>query len=88
MGSALDRRATQEVHPSPPITPLSRSEHDHALIADMVQRILTGRPRSGTEALRLLRDAFPDSSLPLRVAALNMTMSRRGLSLRLRPAQP
>jgi len=82
----FDRHATQEASPS--IAPFSRAERDHALVADMVQRILTGRPRSGTEALRLLRDAFPESSLPLRVAALNMTMSRRGLSLRLRPAQP
>jgi hypothetical protein len=36
----------------------------------MVERISTGGPKSGAEALRELRAAFPDSPLSLRVAAL------------------
>jgi len=40
-------------------------------------RMRTIKPPSGAEALRALRDAFPDSSLTLRVAALNATMPVR-----------
>ena len=36
----------------------------------MVERIIAGGPKSGAEALKELRAAFPDSPLSLRVAAL------------------
>jgi len=88
MSFAHQHDATQGIPDlaSPPTAPGDRSDQD--LVAVMVQRILAARPRSGTEALRLLRDAFPDTSLPLRVAALNMTMDRRGLRLLPRRARP
>ena len=42
----------------------------------MVERIIAGQPKSGAEALKELRAAFPDSPLALRVAAL-AALSRR-----------
>jgi hypothetical protein len=36
----------------------------------MVKRIIASEPKSGAEALKALRAAFPDSPLSLRVAAL------------------
>jgi hypothetical protein len=44
----------------------------------MVQRISETGPKSGAEALRELRRAFPESPLTLRVAALNMLMRQQG----------
>ena len=41
-----------------------------ALAEAMIERIRLSRPKSGAEALRELRTAFPDSPLALRVAAL------------------
>jgi hypothetical protein len=38
----------------------------------MVERIIAGGPKSGAEALKELRTAFPDSPLSLRVAALTL----------------
>jgi hypothetical protein len=81
MSSAHHRDAIHEVpdHASPSIVPGGRSERDADLLAVMVRRILSICPPSGAEALRALRDAFPDSPLTLRVAALNLTMQgRRG----------
>jgi hypothetical protein len=42
----------------------------------MVERIIGLQPKSGAEALKELRAAFPDSPLALRVAAL-AALSRR-----------
>ena len=61
------------VHPSPPSVP----DGDLSL-ADMVEWIGRQCPSSGTEALRQLRAAFPDSPLTLRVAALNLLIRRQG----------
>jgi hypothetical protein len=41
-------------------------------LVQMVERIAQSRPKSGAEALRALRSLFPDTSLTLRVAALQM----------------
>jgi hypothetical protein len=63
-------------HPSPPIAPagdLSRGAQTRA----MIERIVAARPASDAEALRVLRAAYPDSPLGLRVAALGLLMRRR-----------
>jgi hypothetical protein len=79
MSSAHHRAAAPEIpdRASPSIIPLSRCEREADLLAAMIQRIRAIRPPSGAEALRTLRDAFPDSPLTLRVAALNVTMQVR-----------
>jgi hypothetical protein len=79
MSSAHHRDARQNVpyRPSPPIIPGGRFEGERDLLQVMVGHILAIRPSSGAEALRVLRDAFPESPLPLRVAALRMTMGPR-----------
>lgn len=46
-------------------------------LTEMVETIATRSPKSGAEALRELRAAFPESSLPLRVAALNAFLRRQ-----------
>lgn len=63
-------------HVSPPAVPdlQTDAEMTHA----MVERIIRLDPKSGAEALRQLRAAFPDSPLALRVAALGMLMRRSG----------
>jgi hypothetical protein len=61
------------VHPSPPSVPGGDPS-----LADMVEWIGRQCPGSGTEALRQLRAAFPDSPLTLRVAALNLLIRRQG----------
>jgi hypothetical protein len=45
-----------------------RSEAD--LARAMAEHLLTANPASGAKALAVLRDAFPDSPLTVRVAAL------------------
>ena len=47
-------------------------------LAEMIDWIGRQSPRSGTEALRQLRAAFPDSPLTLRVAALSRLVFRQG----------
>jgi len=47
-------------------------------LAEMVDWIGRQSPGSGTEALRQLRAAFPDSPLTLRVAALSRLFFRPG----------
>ena len=54
------------LHESPSLAPGS----DAFLTQAMMDRIARVSPRSGSEALRELRAAFPDSPLSLRVAAL------------------
>jgi hypothetical protein len=46
------------------------------VLALMVARIASLGPKSGAEALRALRSAFPGSPLSLRVAALNAMQQR------------
>jgi hypothetical protein len=59
------------VHSAPPTAPEIGA--DQAL-ARMVERMSVVSPRSGAEALRELRAAFPEASLALRVAALGIVM--------------
>jgi len=79
MGTVSDRGAARESKlpflPSPPIAPESAC-NGAALTAAMAQRLISLRPSSGAETLQALRQAFPDSPLPLRVAALNMVVRR------------
>jgi hypothetical protein len=66
------------IHVAPPTAPETGA--DRAL-ARMVERMTAISPRSGAEALRELRAAFPDAPLALRVAALGMVMRQhRGTS--------
>jgi hypothetical protein len=63
---------------APPTVPEAGSDHALARMIDRMTRI---SPRSGAEALRELRAAFPDAPLALRVAALGMVMRQhRGTS--------
>ena len=74
MGSAAENPLPQEplpVHSAPPTAP--EVGPDLAL-ARMVERMTEVSPRSGAEALRELRAAFPEAPLALRVAALGMVM--------------
>jgi hypothetical protein len=68
------------IHVSPPLVPgpnagATPAEPD---ITQMVARIRARRPKSGSQALKELRAAFPDAPLSLRVAALDMLLRRRG----------
>jgi hypothetical protein len=74
-GGSAPRERPLPDYPSPPTAPdASRG----AALARMVDRIIASRPRSGADALRELRAAFPDSPLTLRVAALDLLMRRQG----------
>ena len=66
-----------EMHPSPPTVPDAEPVHVPSL-AEMVERTLARRPKSGSDALRELRAAFPDTPLRLRIEALNVLMRRPG----------
>ena len=61
------------VHASPPSAPSI-----NASLAEMVDWVSRQCPTTGTEALRQLRAAFPDSPLTLRVAALNLLIRHQG----------
>ncbi len=67
------RKAQLPFLPSPPIAPES-APSSAALTATMAQRLMALQPRSGAESLQALRQAFPDSPLTLRVAALDIAM--------------
>ena len=71
MGRAAPDTNSLPVHWSPSIAP-----DREASLADMLDWIDRQCPASGAEALRHLRDAFPDSPLALRVAALSTLMRR------------
>lgn len=43
---------------------------DHVLLRAMAAHLLSTEPKTDAEALRLLRDAFPQAPLAARVAAL------------------
>jgi hypothetical protein len=64
---------TLPIHRSPPSVPGGEPS-----LAEMVEWIGRQAPGSGTEALRQLRAAFPDSPLTLRVAALNLLIRHQG----------
>jgi hypothetical protein len=64
-------------HVSPSAVP-DLDAGDADMTRAMVERIIQLGPKSGAEALRQLRAAFPDAPLALRVAALTMLMRRNG----------
>ena len=66
-----------EMHPSPSLVPDAAPFHMPRL-TEMVERTLARSPKSGSDALRELRAAFPDTPLRLRIEALNMLMRRAG----------
>jgi hypothetical protein len=53
-----------------PVTPVPTPE-------DMAARIMTFAPATDAEALKLLRTRFPESTLSMRVAALDFLLRRR-----------
>ena len=75
MGTVSDRGAARDSQlpflPSPPIAP-ENGLSGVALTAEMAQRLMSLHPSSGA----VLRRAFPNSPLTLRVAALDMIMRR------------
>jgi hypothetical protein len=79
MGTVSDRGAARESKlpflPSPPIAPESAS-NGAALTDVMARQLISLQRSSGAETLQALRQAFPDSPLTVRVAALNMIMRR------------
>lgn len=77
MGFAADPAAPPlPFHASPSMVPDARPA-DGEITRAMVERIIRLGPKSGAEALRHLRAAFPHAPLALRVAALGMLMRRR-----------
>jgi len=57
-------------HESPSISPGGAGpDHPQSLLRAMITLLTHSRPRSDAEALRLLRDGFPEASLAMRVAA-------------------
>jgi hypothetical protein len=53
------------------LAPFAMTKRTEAQLAEaMTEHLRAGRPQSDSEALRLLRRAFPDSPLTLRVIAL------------------
>jgi hypothetical protein len=74
MGYVVENPVPHEplpVHSAPPTAPAARPD---PALARMVERMTEIGPRSGAEALRELRVAFPEAPLALRVAALGMVM--------------
>ncbi|HEY1311582.1 MAG TPA: hypothetical protein VGF02_11585 [Pseudolabrys sp.] len=45
--------------------------------ADMAARVMTFAPATDAEALKLLRASFPECTLSMRIAALDLLMRRR-----------
>jgi hypothetical protein len=73
-------------HESPPLCPAAdptqlfdHQTPDHDLARTMAEAVMAFSPASDTDALKLLRAAFPNSPLGLRVAALALLTRRRGL---------
>jgi hypothetical protein len=80
MGFAADRSGPDlplPFHASPPAAPEAGPGSDGHIALAMVERITRLGPKSGAEALRALRSAFPDSPLALRVTALGLLMRRQ-----------
>lgn len=72
-------------HESPPLCPaadpatiVDLKKPDHELARTMAEAVMAFSPASDTDALKLLRAAFPNSTLGLRVAALALLTQRRG----------
>ena len=77
MGTAAKRSCEDQLpmHGSPP----TAAEGVPAVsLTQMVEWIARRGPRSGADALRELRAAFPDTTLELRVAALNTLIRQQG----------
>lgn len=79
----LDYSTVLAVNPEPlvfgemPLAPYELTNRTEAeLASDMAEHLRTSQPASGAEALRILRGAFPQSSLSARVAALTGLMRR------------
>jgi hypothetical protein len=71
MASRQDYRAYPDPlpwRPSPPLVPEAPSAA--TVIQAMMGMLARSRPGSDSQALRLLRDAFPDHPLSVRLAAL------------------
>ena len=68
-------RSPLPLHCAPPLAPDCGVP---PALDEMVRRINDINPRSGADALRELRLAFPDSPLTLRVAALDALLRQRG----------
>lgn len=73
-------------HESPPLCPAADPAPivdlqipDHDLARTMAEAVMAFSPASDTDALKLLRAAFPNSPLGLRVAALALLTRRRRL---------
>jgi hypothetical protein len=78
MGFAAEQPGAREplrIHLAPPTAPEANAAE---ALARMIEQISHVSPRSGAEALRELRAAFPDSPLTLRVAALGMLLRQQG----------
>ena len=79
MGFAAPSKANLPWHCAPSIVPGHGGDDapGRSFIVDqMVDRIKEIDPKSGSDALRELRRAFPDSPLTLRVNALEALMRR------------
>jgi hypothetical protein len=77
---ALDRGEAYEMlpqHDSPPLAGLMVPGISDDLACTMAEKIMAFAPASDAEALKLLRAAFPNAALSLRVAALDFLMRRR-----------
>ncbi len=72
---SIPREPALPYHPSPPIAPAANALGARAQA--MIERIVAARPSSDAEALKALREAFPDAPLGLRVAALGLLMRRQ-----------
>jgi hypothetical protein len=63
-------------HESPSISPAGPGpDHAQCILRAMVALLTRSRPNSDAEALRLLRDSFPEASLAMRVAAFTARTS-------------
>jgi len=64
-------------HDSPPLAGPIRPDGSADLALTMAQRIMTYKPASDAEALKLLRASFPNAPLSLRITALDFLNRRR-----------
>ena len=67
-------------HESPSISPAGPGpDHPQLLVRAMIALLSRSRPSSDADALRLLRDGFPQTPLAMRIAAFTASPSyRRG----------
>jgi hypothetical protein len=60
-----------------------RDPHKPLDASAMAERVMRFAPATDAEALKLLRASYPECSLSMRVAALDMLMRRRSMATRL-----